>query len=48
MRDATMVTSRRVKKELQHAPEADKEVYVIWPAEETPSVFVTQTTTKVF
>jgi len=40
--------SSGVERELQHAYEAAKEVYVIWPAEAAPSVFVTQTATKVF
>jgi len=33
---------------LQHAHEAAKEVYVIWTAKQAPSIFVTQTATKVF
>jgi hypothetical protein len=37
-----------VERELQHAHEAAKEVYVIWTAKQSPSVFVTQTATKVF
>jgi adenylate kinase len=40
--------SSGVERELQHAYEAAKEVFVIWPAEAAPSVFVTQTATKVF
>ncbi len=40
--------SSGVERELQHAHEAAKEVYVIWTAEQSPSVFVTQTATKVF
>ena len=40
--------SSGVERELQHAHEAAKEVYVIWTAKQTPSVFVTQTATKVF
>ena len=42
------VISSGVERELQHAHEAAKEVYVIWTAKQTPSVFVTQTATKVF
>jgi len=42
------VISSGVERELQHAHEAAKEVYVIWTAEQNPSVFVTQTATKVF
>jgi nucleoside 2-deoxyribosyltransferase len=40
--------SSGVERELQHAHEAAKDVYVIWTAENDPSVFVTQTATKVF
>ncbi len=40
--------SSGVERELQHAHEAAKEVYVIWTAEQNPSVFVTQTATQVF
>ena len=40
--------SSGVERELQHAHEAAKDVYVIWTAEQAPSVFVTQTATKVF
>ncbi|AQT67751.1 adenylate kinase [Anaerohalosphaera lusitana] len=40
--------SSGVERELQHAHEAGKEVYVIWPSPKDPSVFVTQTATKVF
>jgi hypothetical protein len=40
--------SSGVERELQHAHEAAKEVYVIWTAKQNPSVFVTQTATKVF
>lgn len=40
--------SSGVERELQHAHEAGKDVYVIWPAPCEPSVFVTQTATKVF
>jgi len=40
--------SSGVERELQHAHEAAKEVYVIWTAKQSPSVFVTQTATKVF
>ncbi len=40
--------SSGVERELQHAHEAAKEVYVIWTAKHRPSVFVTQTATKVF
>jgi len=40
--------SSGVERELQHAHEAAKEVYVIWTAKQAPSVFVTQTATKVF
>ncbi len=48
MPDGRASISSGVERELQHAHEAAKEVYVIWPAEQTPSVFVTQTATRVF
>ena len=40
--------SSGVERELQHAHEAAKEVYVIWTARQSPSVFVTQTASEVF
>jgi len=46
--DGRAAISSGVERELQHAHEAAKEVYVIWTAKQTPSVFVTQTATKVF
>ncbi len=46
--DGSAAVSSGVERELQHAHEAAKEVYVIWPARAGPSVFVTQTATKVF
>ena len=46
--DGRAAISSGVERELQHAHEAAKEVYVIWPAKQTPSVFVTQTATKLF
>jgi hypothetical protein len=48
MTDGRAVISSGVERELQHAHEAAKEVYVIWTAQQTPSVFVTQTATKLF
>jgi len=48
MPDGRAAVSSGVERELQHAHEATKEVYVIWTAKQTPSVFVTQTATKVF
>ncbi|MHC4741010.1 MAG: AAA family ATPase [Planctomycetota bacterium] len=48
MPDGRAAISSGVERELQHAHEAAKEVYVIWTAEQAPSVFVTQTATKVF
>jgi len=48
MPDGKAAISSGVERELQHAHEAAKEVYVIWTANQTPSVFVTQTATKVF
>ncbi|MGA1980680.1 MAG: hypothetical protein ABSG99_09010 [Sedimentisphaerales bacterium] len=46
--DGRAAVSSGVERELQHAHEAAKEVYVIWTATQRPSVFVTQTATKVF
>ena len=46
--DGRAAISSGVERELQHAHEAAKEVYVIWPSRRPPSVFVTQTATKVF
>ena len=46
--DGRAAVSSGVERELQHAHEAAKEVYVIWTAKQSPSVFVTQTATKVF
>jgi len=40
--------SSGVERELQHAHEAAKEVYVIWTAKDRPSVFITQTATDIF
>ena len=46
--DGRAAISSGVERELQHAHEAAKEVYVIWTAKQNPSVFVTQTATRVF
>jgi hypothetical protein len=46
--DGRAAISSGVERELQHAHEGAKEVYVIWTAKQRPSVFVTQTATKVF
>jgi adenylate kinase len=46
--DGRAAISSGVERELQHAHESAKEVYVIWTAQQNPSVFVTQTATKVF
>ena len=46
--DGRAIISSGVERELQHAHEAAKEVYVIWTADYEPSVFVTQTATRVF
>jgi adenylate kinase len=46
--DGRAAISSGVERELQHAHEAAKEVYVIWTAKQKPSVFVTQTATKLF
>jgi adenylate kinase len=40
--------SSGVERELQHAHEAAKEVYVVWTAQQTPSVFITQTASAMF
>ncbi len=48
MPDGRAAISSGVERELQHAHEGAKEVYVIWTASQQPSVFVTQTATKVF
>ncbi len=47
--DGRAAISSGVERELQHAHEAAKEVYVIWTArQQPPSVFVTQTANRVF
>ena len=46
--DGRAAISSGVERELQHAHEAAKDVYVIWTAPQRPSVFVTQTATKMF
>ena len=46
--DGRAAISSGVERELQHAHEAAKEVYVIWTASQHPSVFVTQTANAVF
>ncbi len=46
--DGRAAISSGVERELQHAHEAAKDVYVIWTAKQAPSIFVTQTATKVF
>jgi adenylate kinase len=46
--DGRAAISSGVERELQHAHEAAKEVYVIWTANQHPSVFITQTANKVF
>jgi len=48
MEDGRAAISSGVERELQHAHESAKEVYVIWQSEHRPSVFVTQTATEVF
>ena len=37
-----------VERELQHAFEGGKEVYVVWACRAMPSPFVTETATRVF
>jgi len=46
--NGTPAVSSGVERELQHAHEAAKEVYVIWRPEATPSPFITETATEVF
>jgi len=46
--DGRAAISSGVERELQHAHEAAKEVYVIWASKQSPSVFVTQTATEIF
>ncbi len=46
--DGKAAVSSGAERELQHAHEAAKEVYVIWASKQRPSVFVTQTATRVF
>jgi len=46
--DGRAAVSSGVERELQHAHEAAKEVYVIWTAKQRPSVFVSQTATRIF
>ena len=48
MPDGTPAISSGVERELQHAHETAKDVYVIWLPKADPSVFVSQTATKVF
>ena len=46
--DGRAAVSSGVEREIQHAHESGKEVYVIWMAKQRPSIFVTQTATNVF
>lgn len=48
MPDGRPALSSGVERELQHAHEATKEVYVIWRARTDPSPFITETATRVF
>ncbi len=48
MTDGRPGLSSGVERELQHAHEATKEVYVIWRPRKEPSPFITETATKVF
>ena len=48
MNDGKPGLSSGVERELQHAHEAAKEVYVIWKPSCEPSPFITETATKVF
>jgi len=40
--------SSGVERELQHAHESTKDVFVIWRPSEAPSPFITETATRVF
>jgi hypothetical protein len=40
--------SSGVERELHHAFEGGKEVYVVWACSATPSPFITETATRVF
>lgn len=40
--------SSGVERELQHAFEHTKEVYVVWKPKKTPSPFITETATRIF
>ncbi|MBC7834768.1 MAG: hypothetical protein H7Y88_06665 [Phycisphaerales bacterium] len=40
--------SSGVERELQHAFEHTKEVYIVWKPKKSPSPFITETATKVF
>jgi hypothetical protein len=40
--------SSGVERELQHAWEHTKEVYVVWKPKKSPSPFITETATKIF
>jgi len=46
--DGMPALSSGVERELQHAHEAAKQVYVIWTPKKEPSVFITQTANKIF
>jgi adenylate kinase len=46
--DGKPILSSGVERELQHAHEAAKEVFVIWRPQAAPSPFVTETATRVF
>jgi len=46
--DGGPALSSGVERELQHAHEATREVFVIWQSESAPSPFITETATKVF
>lgn len=46
--DGRPALSSGVERELQHAHEAAKQVYVIWTPRTPPSVFITQTANRVF
>lgn len=48
LRDGKPALSSGVERELQHAHEATRDVFVIWKPQSEPSPFITETATRVF
>jgi adenylate kinase len=46
--DGTPALSSGVERELQHAHETTRDVFVIWKPKRDPSPFITETATRVF